>query len=103
MVLRRSRRRRRQTLHLVAPAVARGENQNRHGAAGAAPGFQNRDTIHFRQADIENDGVVGFALAEIMPFLAVESAVDHIAGIGQRGGELPVEIGIVFDNEKAQA
>ena len=37
-----------------------------------------------------------------MPLLAVESAVDHIAGIGQRGGELPVEIGIVLDNEKAQ-
>jgi hypothetical protein len=37
-----------------------------------------------------------------MPLLAVEGAIDHIAGIGQRGGELPVEIGIVFDNKKAQ-
>jgi len=37
-----------------------------------------------------------------MPLLAVEGAVDHVTGIGQRGGELPVEIGIVFDNKKAQ-
>jgi poly-beta-hydroxyalkanoate depolymerase len=34
--------------------------------------------------------------------LAVEGAIDHIAGVGQRRGELAVEIGIVFDDEKAQ-
>jgi hypothetical protein len=37
-----------------------------------------------------------------MAFLAVKGAVDHIAGVGQRGRELTVEIGIVLDNEKAQ-
>jgi hypothetical protein len=37
-----------------------------------------------------------------MSLLAVEGAVDHVAGVGQRGGELPVEIGVVLDNKKAQ-
>jgi hypothetical protein len=37
-----------------------------------------------------------------MAFLAVESAIDDIAGVGQRGGKLPIEIWIVFDNEQAQ-
>ena len=37
-----------------------------------------------------------------MPLFAVESAINDIAGVGQRGGKLPVEIGIVLDNEKAQ-
>jgi len=32
--------------------------------------------------------------------LAVEGAVDHVAGIGERGGELPIEIGIVLDDEE---
>ena len=37
-----------------------------------------------------------------MPLLAVESAVDNIAGIGQRRRKLPIEIRIVLDNKKAQ-
>ena len=91
-----------EALHLVAPAVARGEHQHRHGAPGAAPGFDHRDAVHLRQADIEDDGVIGLGLAEIMALLAVEGAVDHIAGIGQGGGELTVEIGIVLDDEQTQ-
>ena len=91
-----------EALHLVAPAVARGEHQHRHGAAGAAPGLQHRDAVHLRQADVEDDRVVGLGLAEVMALLAVEGAVDHIAGVGQRGGELAVEVGIVLDDEEAQ-
>ena len=91
-----------EALHLVAPAIARRQDQYRHGAAGAPPGFQHRDAVHFRQADVEDDGVVRLALAEIMAFLAVEGAVDDVTGVGQRGRELPIEIGVVFNNEKAQ-
>jgi hypothetical protein len=36
-----------------------------------------------------------------MSLFAVESAINDIARIGQRGGKLPVEIGIVLDNKKA--
>ena len=91
-----------EALHLVAPAVARGEHEHRHGASGAAPGFQDRDAVHFRQADIKNDRVVGLGLAEIMAFLAIEGAIDDIAGVGQRSGELAIEVGIVLDHEEAQ-
>ena len=37
-----------------------------------------------------------------MALLAVESAIDDIAGVGQRGGELAIEIGVVLDDEEAQ-
>ena len=70
-----------EALHLVAPAVARGEDQHRHRAPVAAPRLQHRDAVHLRQADIEHHGVVGLAVAEKMPLLAVEGAIDHIAGI----------------------
>ena len=64
--------------------------------------FQHRDAVHFGQADVEDDRVVGLDLAEIMPLLAVEGAVDDVTGVGQRGGELAVEVGVVFDDEQAQ-
>ena len=89
-----------EALHLVAPAVARGQQQHRHGAAGAPPGLQHRNAVHLRQADIEDDRVVGLGLAEIMALLAVKGAVDHVAGLGQRRGKLAVEIGIVLDDEE---
>ena len=91
-----------EALHLVAPAVARGEHQHRHGAAGAAPGLEHRDAVHLGQADVEDDRVIGLGLAEVVAFLAVEGAVDHIAGVGQRGRELAVEIGVVLDDEQTQ-
>jgi hypothetical protein len=37
-----------------------------------------------------------------MALLAVERAVDDVAGVGQRRGELAIEIGIVLDDEEAQ-
>ena len=51
-----------EALHLVAPAVARGQHQHRHGAPGAPPGFQHRNAVHFRQADVEDDRVVGLRI-----------------------------------------
>src|SRR5204862_1277851 len=91
------------TLNLVAPAVARGQYEDRHGPAGAAPGLEHRDAVHLRQTDVENDRIVGLALAEEMAFFAVERAIDHVACVDERGRKLPVEIGIVLDDEEAQA
>ena len=92
-----------EALHLVAPAVARGEDQDRHRPAVAAPCLQHRDAVHLRQADVEHDGVIGLAVAEKMPLLAIEGAVDHITGIAQRRRQLTVEIRIVLNDEQAQA
>ena len=88
-------------LHLVAPAVARGQQQHRHGLAGAAPFLEHRQPVHLRQADIEHHRVVGFGVAEEVAFLAVERDVDRIAGLGQRFLELAIEIGVVFNDENA--
>jgi hypothetical protein len=37
-----------------------------------------------------------------MPLFAIERTIDHVTGVGQRGRELTIEVGIVFDDEKAQ-
>ena len=89
------------TLHLVAPAVARGQDQNRHRALVAAPGFEHGNAVHLRQADVEHDRIIGFAVAEEMPLFAVEGAVDHISGVAQRRGKLTIEIRIVLNDKQA--
>jgi hypothetical protein len=38
-----------------------------------------------------------------MPFLAVERAINHIAGVAQRRRQLAIEIRIIFNDEQAQA
>src|SRR2546423_2440668 len=91
-----------EALRLGAPAVARREYEDGHGPAGAAPRLQDGDTVHLGKSDIQNNGVVGLALAEKAPLLAVERPVDHVARIGQRGGELPIEIGIILNDEETQ-
>src|SRR5262249_39271827 len=86
---------------LVAPAVARGQQQDRHGAPRPPPRLQHRDAVHLRQADVEDDRVIRLAFAEVMAFLAVEGAVDHVARVRQRGRELTVEIGVVLDDQES--
>lgn len=91
-----------EALHLVAPAVPRGQDQHRHGALVAPPRLQHRNAVHLGKPDVEHHGVVGLAVAEEVPLLPIECAVYDIACVGQGRRELAVEIGIVFNNKKAQ-
>src|SRR6266566_6323751 len=91
-----------EALDLIAPAVARGEDEDRHGPAGTPPGLEHRDAVHLGQADIEDHRIVGLAFAEKVALLAVEGTIDHVARVNERGRELPIEIGIVLDHEEAQ-
>ena len=56
-----------------------------------------------RQADVEDDRVVGLGVAEEMPLLAVEGVVDDVAGLAQRLAELLVQVAVVLDDEYAHA
>ena len=88
---------------LVAPPLARGEDQHRHLAFVAPPLLEHAQAVLLGQAEIEHDGVVGLGVAEKMPLLAVEGGVDGVARIAQRGDELTVEVWIVLDDEKPQS
>ena len=89
--------------NLVAPPLARGEDQHRHFAVVAPPLLEHAQAVLLGQTEIEHDGVVGFGIAEIMPLLAVERGIDGIARIAQSGDELTIEVRIVFDDEKPQS
>ena len=90
-------------LHLVAPAVARGEDQDRHRPPRLAPGLQHRDAVALGQADVEHDRVIGLGVAEEPALLAVEGAIDRVAGRFERSGNLAVEITVVFDNQQSHS
>ncbi len=90
-------------LDLVAPSVAGGQDQDRHGASGAAPGFEDRDPVAFGQADVQHHRVIRFGVAAEPAFLAIECAVHCVACSLQGRGHLPVEIPIVLDNQKPHA
>ena len=89
--------------NLVAPPLARREDQHRHLAFVAPPLLEHAQAVFLGQAEIEHDGVVGLGVAEEMPLLAVEGRVDGIARIAQRGDELAVQVWIVLDDEKSQS
>src|SRR5262249_2259524 len=91
-----------EALDLVAPAVAGGEDEHRHGPAGAPPRLEHRDAVHLGQADVEDHRVIGLAFAEKVALLAVEGTIDHVARIDERCRELAIEIGIVLDDEETQ-
>ena len=90
-------------LDLVAPAVASGQDQDRHRAPGLAPRFEDRNPVALGQADVEHDRVIRLGVAAKPALLAVECAIDRIARGLERAGHLTVEISIVLDNQKPHA
>ena len=53
---------------------------------------QHGDAVDLRQAEVEDHGVVGLGLAEELPLLAVEGAVDGVARMLEGGDDLLVEV-----------
>ena len=88
-------------LHLVAPAVTRGQNEHRHLFLIAAPFLEHADAVQHGQAKVEDDCIIGLRLAQIVAFLAILGAVNHVACVGESGNKLTVQVGVVFDNEDA--
>ena len=69
----------------------------------AAPFLQHRDAVHLGQAQVQHHRVIGLGVAQEMAFLAVQAVVDHIAGIGQRLLQQPLQVLVVFHQKNAHA
>ena len=91
-----------ESTNLVAPPVARRQQQDRHLATGLAPFLKNADAILAGQADVEHDGVIGFGVAKKPALLAIEGAIDRVARLFKRRHELPIQILVVLDHQQAQ-
>ena len=87
--------------NLLAPAVARGQDQHRHGPGRTPPALQHGDAVELGQSEIEDHGVIGLGLAEKRALLAVERLFDGGAGVLQRRHDLAVEVLVVLDDEQS--
>jgi hypothetical protein len=68
-----------QAAHPVVDRVARRENQHRHGFLGRPQAPQHLETVHLRQADVEDDEVEALLRGGEHRLLAAPSDVDRIA------------------------
>jgi hypothetical protein len=92
-----------ETLNLVAPPVAGRQNQHRHGAAGPPPFHEQGSAVLFGQAQIQDNGIVRFGVAQKPTFFAIEGAVDGVACPRKRGENLPIEVLVILDDEQPHA
>jgi len=68
---------------------------------GFAPSPKQRQSIHFREPEVQQHGVVALGVAEKIRALAVGGAIHGVAGVSQRAFELPRETPFVFDHQHA--
>lgn len=87
---------------LVAPPLARSEDEHRHLALVTPPLLEHGKAVLLGKVEIEHHSVVGLGIAEKMPLLSVEGGVDGIARIAQGDDELAVEVWIVLDDKEPQ-
>src|SRR5690242_10391002 len=87
--------------YLVAPTITRRQYDHRHLAVAAPPLFENRNTVDFRQTDIQNYDVIRLSIAKKIAFLAVRRCVDRETGVGKRRRKLPVQVLVVLDYQCA--
>ena len=88
---------------LVAPAVARGQQDDRHLAVAAAPLLEDGDAVHFRQADVEDHDVVRLGIAEEIALLAVRRRIHRKTCIPERRCKLAIQVPIILDDERAHS
>ena len=81
--------------------AACGQDEDRRGAAGGAPAFQDRQAVDVRQTEIKNDQVIRFGVAFESSVFTVGGEVAGKAGIAQGGANVIGDAGFVFDYEDA--
>ena len=84
---------------LVVPVVARGQDQHRQSAPGAAPAPQHAQAVDQRQAQVQHGGVEALDLAQVLAVAAVGGVVHGVAGLGQGVAQLAGQRGFVFDQQ----
>jgi hypothetical protein len=66
------------------------------------PAAQQRESVDFRQPQIENHRVVSLGMREEIGPLAIAGAVDSVPSFGERFRQLPGKAYFVLDDQKPQ-
>lgn len=89
--------------HPFRPAAARRDDQHRRPDSVVAPSSQQREAVGARQAEIQKDGVVAFAVDEQVSASPVAGDIDRIRRLRQGRGQLIRDGPLIFHDEYAHA
>ncbi len=90
-----------QTFDAFRPRPARREDQHRRGEAAGTPLRQHLQARQARQAEVEDDQIIGFALALVHRVAAIGQPVHGVALALQAGGQFVGQGHVVFDKQQA--
>ena len=88
-----------QALHPIIEIGLSGEDQHGNGRAALTQAAQHLQTVHARQAEIEDHGIVRLGHQRMICTRAVVDAVDRIAALGERLAQPVGQLGIVFGEQ----
>src|SRR5690606_438436 len=86
-------------LDAFRPGGARGENEDRHLAAGGAPALQDGEPVHPGKAEIEDDEVVILRVAAEPGVLAIGGDIADIAGGVEGRRHIGADARLILDHE----
>jgi len=75
-------------LDLFVPTAACRENEHRRDDAGFAPAAKQREAIYPRQSQVEDHSIVLLGVRKKISLLAVGGAIDGVAALAERIGQL---------------
>jgi hypothetical protein len=81
------------------PGAARRQHQNGNGHAVFAPAAQQRQAVHQREPEIEDDRIVVLGRSQKFGTLSVVGPIDGIAGCAKRAGQLVGQALLIFDQK----
>jgi len=76
------------TLDFLVLTTSSGKHEYGNGNAGVAPVPENRQAVDLRQAEIEHHRVVLFRLSKKVGAFAIKCAINSIASVAKRAGQL---------------
>jgi len=86
-----------ETVDALGPGAARGKDQHRCGEAAGTPVAQHLQPRFARQAEVENDQVIGLAGALVSGVAAIGQPVDGITVAAEAGDQFIGQRNVVFD------
>ena len=87
--------------YLLVQLATGGQHQHRGVYPLAAPLLEHAQTIATRQAEIQDDGVIGFGLAEKTRLVAIVAEIGHKAGQAQLFRQLACQDLFIFNYQNS--
>lgn len=90
-----------QTLDAFTPAIASGQDQHGNRVAGRTPVAQQLEAVAARQAEVEDDRIVGLGRAEMARVDAVGGKIHRVTFTNEAIAKPGPQLRVVFGNQQS--